>query len=346
MLIRRLWYFFVLAALVGLAYYLPKAVQNTEGFTPLAKQMADQLASHKEPTAAPVLEPAFPPAISPEVSAPVAEAPASAPAAPDTAKVESEVEAPPAMTTAAAADLTPFVEAMAAGDFAKAAALLELLKSGLPPEKYQTLASNVEAARKRETAMAAAAAAPAPAPAPVVVAASKPDPAAVQAQAAMLESLRMIQQTQKETAQMLAQLREKPAATEAAEPVAAAKPAAAAPPAVVSGPLPGSLTILFSRDSSIISPAEAEKLTPVLEALKSNPTLKVELRGFADKSGNSEYNLGLSRARATAVQDVFRRANIEGERVVLQPMGDFSAGDATAGESASAMRKVEVILVR
>lgn len=341
MLIRRLWYLFVLTALLALAYYLPKVVQNTEGFTPLADKMADQLASHKEPAAAPVFEPAPPPAISPESSAPIAEAPAP------TAKIEPAVEVPSAMAAPAAADLTPFVEAMAAGDFAKAAALLELLKAGLAPEKYQTLASNVEAARKREAAMAAAAVpAQSPAPGPVVVAASKPDPAAVQAQAAMLESLRMIQQTQKETAQMLAQLREKPAVAPAAESPAAAKPAAATPPPVVSGPLPGSLTILFSRDSSIISPAEAEKLTPVLEALKSNPTLKVELRGFADKSGSSEYNLGLSRARATAVQDVFRRANIEGERVVLQPMGDFPAGDATAGDSASAMRKVEVILVR
>lgn len=335
MLIRRLWYLFVLTALLALAYYLPKAVQNTEGFAPLATQMADQLASHTPTPAALVFEPSPPPAGIPEPTPVVEDAPAPV------AKTEPVAETPPAMADASKpADLTPFVEAMALGDFAKAAALLELLKSGLAPEKYSLLAANVETARKRE-----AAAVPAPAPAaPVVVAAPKPDPVAVQAQAAMLESLRMIQQTQKETAQMLAQLREKPTALAASAPPVTN----AAPPAApdTSGPLPGSLTILFGRDSSIINPVESEKLRPALEALKSNPNLKVELRGFADKSGSSEYNLGLSRARAMAVQDVFRRASIEGDRVVLMPMGDFPASDATAGESASAMRKVEVILVR
>jgi len=336
MLIRRLWYLFLLIALVALAYYLPKVVQNTEGFSPLANRMADQLASHTPPPA-PVFEPAPPPPeITPKPVSPVVDATAPV------AKMEPVAEAAPVVTAPTAADLTPFVEAMAAGDYAKAAALLELLKSGIDPEKYETLAANVEAARKREAAMKVAPA-PAPAPtAPVVVAAPKPDPAAVQAQAAMLESLRMIQQTQKETAQMLAQLRDKPAAPVAAAPEAAQPSAGPS----VGGPLPGSLTILFGRDSSIISPVEAEKLSPALDALKSNPALKVELRGFADKSGNSEYNLGLSRARAMAVQDVFRRASIDGSRVILQPMGDFPAGEATAGESASAMRKVEVILVQ
>jgi hypothetical protein len=218
MLIRRLWYLFVLTALVAIAYYLPKVVQNTEGFTPLANKMADQLASHKEPTAAPVFE-ATPPPVGSLESSPVVET-TPTPAVP----LEPVAEATPAMTApAASADLTPFVEAMASGDFAKAAALLELLKPGLAPEKYTTLTANVETARKREATVAAAATAPAPAPAaPVVVAAPKPDPAAVQAQAAMLESLRLIQQTQKETAQMLAQLREKPMATAAEAPAACA----------------------------------------------------------------------------------------------------------------------------
>jgi outer membrane protein OmpA-like peptidoglycan-associated protein len=102
----------------------------------------------------------------------------------------------------------------------------------------------------------------------------------------------------------------------------------------------------FCRDSSVIDNAEGDKLAPVLAALKSDSAARIELRGFADKSGNSDYNLSLSRARASAVQDIFRRAGIPSTRISVQSMGSFQAAAGLSPEQAAEMRKVEVILVK
>ena len=118
-----------LTLLAALAYYLPKVVQQTEGFAPLAEKMAQDVAP-----AAPVVVAAPEPA---------------APAEPELPLPAVEPTAPPPPP---AADLTPFVEAMAAADYAKAAALLDLLKPQLPEDKHRSLSASVATARQREAA--------------------------------------------------------------------------------------------------------------------------------------------------------------------------------------------------
>ena len=300
---RALFYICVLGGLFALAFFLPKVVQQTEGFQPLAETVLADVALVEPP---------------PPVSAPEPTATEVALSTPEPLPVEPEPVIAP--------DLTPFVEAMSAGDFAKAAALLDLLKSQLPEEKYKGLLANVETARKREAEKAE----------------PKPDTAAVQAQAVMLETLRQLQQSQKETAQMLVQMRDqKPAPT---APTAA--PAKIVDVPAIKGQLPGVIAVRFGVDSSVMDQAEANKLQPALSTLSSDTSTKVEIRGFADKSGSSSYNLGLSRSRATAVQDIFRRAGIADSRISLLPMGSFQAGSATTPEEAAEMRKVEVLIVK
>ena len=300
---RALFYICVLGGLFALAFFLPKVVQQTEGFQPLAETVLADVALVEPP---------------PPVSAPEPTATEVALSTPEPLPVEPEPVIAP--------DLTTFVEAMSAGDFAKAAALLDLLKSQLPEEKYKGLLANVETARKREAEKAE----------------PKPDTAAVQAQAVMLETLRQLQQSQKETAQMLVQMRDqKPAPT---APTAA--PAKIVDVPAIKGQLPGVIAVRFGVDSSVMDQAEANKLQPALSTLSSDTSTKVEIRGFADKSGSSSYNLGLSRSRATAVQDIFRRAGIADSRISLLPMGSFQAGSATTPEEAAEMRKVEVLIVK
>ena len=300
---RALFYICVLGGLFALAFFLPKVVQQTEGFQPLAETVLADVA------------PAEPP---PPVGAPEPTATEVALSTPEPLPVEPEPVIAP--------DLTLFVEAMSAGDFAKAAALLDLLKSELPEEKHKSLLANVETARKREAAKAE----------------PKPDPAAVQAQAVMLETLRQLQQSQKETAQMLVQMRDQ----KPAPPALAAAPAKVVDVPAIKGQLAGVIAVRFGVDSSVMDQSEANKLQPALSTLSSDASTKVEIRGFADKSGSSSYNLGLSRSRATAVQDIFRRAGIADSRISLLPMGSFQAGSATTPEEAAEMRKVEVLIVK
>ena len=51
-------------------------------------------------------------------------------------------------------------------------------------------------------------------------------------------------------------------------------------------------------------------------------------------------------ARASAVQDIFRRAGIPSTRVSVHLMGSFQAAADLSPEKAAEMRKVEVILVK
>ena len=300
---RALFYICVLGGLFALAFFLPKVVQQTEGFQPLAETVLADVAPVEPP---------------PPVGAPEPTATEVALSTPEPLPVEPEPVIAP--------DLTPFVEAMSAGDFAKAAALLDLLKSQLPEEKYKGLLANVQTARKREAEKAE----------------PKPDPAAVQAQAVMLETLRQLQQSQKETAQMLVQMRDQ----KPAPPAPTAAPAKIVDVPAIKGQLPGVIAVRFGVDSSVMDQSEANKLQPALSTLSSDTSTKVEIRGFADKSGSSSYNLGLSRSRATAVQDIFRRAGIADSRISLLPMGSFQAGSATTPEEAAEMRKVEVLIVK
>ena len=328
-MMRTLFYIAALAGVAGLAYYLPKVVQQSEGFAPLAESMIKDVT----PEAPPVVDP---PAYNPAVEG-----------LPDAVVDPSVAPMAPATPPSVEPDLSPLMTAMAAGDYPKAAALLDIMKPLIAPEKFKGLTANVEAARKREAEATALAAAEAKKAAE----ASKPAAApAVNTDAVVLESLRQLQQTQKETAQMLAALSAQKAAPAAAPqaPPAAAAPTTASSPTAVPGsstPLPGLVAIQFPLNSSVVSEAEGAKLSPVLQILKAEPDTHIELRGYADKSGSSDYNLGLSTSRATSVKDIFRKAGISDKRISMLPMGSFQAGDAT-GDKAAAMRRVEVLLVR
>lgn len=102
----------------------------------------------------------------------------------------------------------------------------------------------------------------------------------------------------------------------------------------------------FCRDSSVIDNAEGDKLAPSFSCHESDSTACIELCGFADKSGDSYYNISLSMVRASAVQDIFRRAGIPSTRVSVHLMGSFQAAADLSPEKAAEMRKVEVILVK
>lgn len=326
---RALFPLLALGVLAALAYYLPKVVQQTEGFAPLAESMAKDVATERPPAQDP------PPPLPAPMPLESASAPLPEPAA---------YEPTPAMVEAP--DLTPFIEAMAAGDHAKAGAYLDLIKGKLPAEKVASLTASVATARRREEA-AAKAAIEAKAAALAAEKAAMAKPAASATDAAVVDSLRQLQQAQQETAKMLAELNAKQKAPAVVAPATAApatSPSIKVPTTVE--PLPGTTVVRFSRDSSVIGNAEGDKLAPVLAALKSDSAARIELRGFADKSGNSDYNLSLSRARASAVQDIFRRAGIPSTRISVQPMGSFQAAADLSPEKAAEMRKVEVILVK
>lgn len=60
-------------------------------------------------------------------------------------------------------------------------------------------------------------------------------------------------------------------------------------------------TVYFDFDSAVLTPAAKAKLDVLASTLTSNGTTNTKIVGFADKIGNSSYNVNLSQRRANAV---------------------------------------------
>lgn len=347
-MLRALFYVSLLVAVLAAAYFLPKLVQSSEKFKPLAEDMAHDMAPTPppEPAPEPVKPKPTPPAPAP-APAPVV-ASTSAPAAPSTpapapvptpssAPVEPPAAPKPVVTAEPAPDLSPFIAALAAGDLAKAGAILDILKPKLEASKYAELSQSLEMTRSREVEKAKAA--------------MTSDKAAAETQAMMVAALKQLQQSQQETSKLIAEMKSQPAPSPAApaptpapvEPAAPAPTEAAA--STAAAPLPGTVVLKYGFDSSLLEDEEATKLKPVLAALAADAKAKVEIRGYADKRGRSSYNLGLSAARAQSVKDALRREGIEDARIEVVSFGSFQA-KATSSDEAADFRKVEVLLVR
>ena len=61
-------------------------------------------------------------------------------------------------------------------------------------------------------------------------------------------------------------------------------------------------SILFGFDNAKIAPQQEYKLTEIADFVKETNTPVIVI-GYADKTGNAKYNLGLSERRAKAVAD-------------------------------------------
>lgn len=63
-----------------------------------------------------------------------------------------------------------------------------------------------------------------------------------------------------------------------------------------------SLSLHFRSGSSVIEPQFEEQLTALVRLAQQMPASRVEITGYADRTGDAEHNLALSRARTEAVR--------------------------------------------
>jgi photosynthetic reaction center cytochrome c subunit len=118
---------------------------------------------------------------------------------------------------------------------------------------------------------------------------------------------------------------------ELAGPLAAAMPAAAG--AAPSGELG---RILFAVGRADLSPESRAIIAGAAGVLVKSPGVKVDLSGFADRTGNVDANLDLAKRRAIAVRDALKSAGVDEARINLKKP-EFVVG----GTSADA-RRVEI----
>lgn len=83
-----------------------------------------------------------------------------------------------------------------------------------------------------------------------------------------------------------------------------------------------SLHILFANDSDAIQPLFLAQVREMSEFLAAYPSTSIELQGYASKVGNPEYNMELSKRRATSVERALLQNGVTPNRIRIVGFGD------------------------
>ncbi|HKK40317.1 MAG TPA: OmpA family protein, partial [Cryomorphaceae bacterium] len=98
--------------------------------------------------------------------------------------------------------------------------------------------------------------------------------------------------------------------------------------------------LIFEKNEYSLSQVQKARLNKTVVLLVKNPLKKALVTGYADQSGNSEYNAWISRQRAESVKSFLESMGIEKSRIVVTYFGDTES--TTSGP---ADRRVEVSLI-
>ena len=100
--------------------------------------------------------------------------------------------------------------------------------------------------------------------------------------------------------------------------------------------------IFFDFDKATLRPESMTELNMVVDFLKSNPSVKIEIAGHTDSKGSDEYNLALSDGRAGAVRAYLLENWIEPDRVTSNGYGESKPVDTNeTDEGRQRNRRVE-----
>ncbi len=109
-------------------------------------------------------------------------------------------------------------------------------------------------------------------------------------------------------------------------------------------------TIYFPFDLYEPSSSEMSKASGLSDALKNDMSLKAEINGHSDIQGSSEYNFGLSQARADFIRNYFIQQGIGSERISVVSYGERRLEQDCDADCTPAIhkanRRAEVILYR
>jgi len=90
----------------------------------------------------------------------------------------------------------------------------------------------------------------------------------------------------------------------------------------------GSITLLdinFEHGSTRLTNTSVTEINHILDIMKANPSMTIELRGHTDNTNNSgdpNFNVSLSQKRADAVRSVMVNKGIDGSRITAKGFGE------------------------
>jgi outer membrane protein OmpA-like peptidoglycan-associated protein len=89
------------------------------------------------------------------------------------------------------------------------------------------------------------------------------------------------------------------------------------------------MDLLFRTDESVLADMTGARLAELAAGIAALPGIRIQLDGFADERGASDYNLTLSRKRVEFVRDQLVSAGIEPSRIGVTAHGEAVAQDDT-----------------
>ena len=105
--------------------------------------------------------------------------------------------------------------------------------------------------------------------------------------------------------------------------------------------------IFFNSDRSELLPRSHVELQKLLNLLRQNPTMQIEISGHTDNVGDAEHNLSLSLRRAKSVVDYLVRHGIEPRRLLYKGYGDarpISDNETELGKQLN--RRVQLLILQ
>ncbi|HEX5698899.1 MAG TPA: OmpA family protein [Rhodoferax sp.] len=103
--------------------------------------------------------------------------------------------------------------------------------------------------------------------------------------------------------------------------------------------------VLFGTDLSRLTPDGMRSAQKLADVLQQNPQRRVMVEGFADSTGATDYNQGLSERRANAVRTALLDMGVARERIEVRGYGEsfpVAANDNAGNRQLN--RRVEIVL--
>ena len=105
--------------------------------------------------------------------------------------------------------------------------------------------------------------------------------------------------------------------------------------------------VYFDVDSYELMPQSYNELAVLIAILKTNPDIKIELRGHTDNSGTQAHNIRLSENRAKAVMEYLIGRGIDSRRLKARGYGETKpVADNNTPEGRTLNRRVEYKVIR
>jgi len=105
--------------------------------------------------------------------------------------------------------------------------------------------------------------------------------------------------------------------------------------------------IYFDFDRTSLKPASYEELNKVVDLLKQNEQLEIEIGGHTDNKGSDDYNINLSQGRSQAVVDYLVNRGVAAARLRARGYGEskpIDRNDTEAGQANN--RRVEFTVLK